>query len=549
MCLNYQGGCPYINSAELLVIGGDMKKNITLKTNFLILPLFWFFTLSICVHNKASLNEGAVLRSTIWRKVQERAKDTVVQVFVQTATFNWLEPYKSPRQGKSCGSGFFIDEQGHLISNFHVIDSAVGIKIQIPSLGKEQFEVTVVGVCPERDIALLKLTDDSCEKITKLLGTLPYLDLGGSDLIVRTQEILALGYPLGQEKIKSTQGIVSGREHLWGESYIQITAALNPGNSGGPSLNTEGKVVGINTARIPTAQNIGYIIPIDDVKSVIKNLYKIKLLRKPILGCEFNYGTSSMVDFLKNPHPGGLYITRVFKDSLLEKAGVLAGDMIYKINGYKIDLYGEISVPWSEDRVPLVALLNRLVLDEPLQIKLYRNGKKKKILLNFSQTTQLPIRMYYPEYEKIDYEIIGGMVIMELTLNHLDVFESNDQDLARYQKRENQYEKQLIITHIFPHSQTQQARVIEVGDVLDEFNTTKVRTLDDLRNCIRKSNGFLTFKTEDKKFIVLLKKAIIADEDRLSKTYFYKKTALISEIEESCTAIAECNDTKHEDLQ
>lgn len=495
-----------------------------------------FFLLSasnnIAIEGERGLGapEVAVERSGVWRQVQDRAKDTVVQVFVQTASFNWLEPYKSPNQNKSCGSGFFIDEDGHIVSNFHVIDDAVDIKIQIPTLGKEQFDVEVVGVCPDRDISLLKLTSESYEKIKTSLGKVPFLEFGSSDQVVRTQEILALGYPLGQEKVKSTQGIVSGREHVWGESYLQITAALNPGNSGGPSLNTSGKVIGINTARIPTAQNIGYIIPIDDVKSVIADLHKVKLLRKPILGCEFNYGTKQLVEYLKNPMPGGLYLRRIYKDSLFEKAGVQAGDMIYEINGYKVDIYGEMNVPWSEDKVPLAALLNRLELDEQLQIIVFRQGKKKEFLIDFSHTNQLPIRTYYPEYEKIDYEIIGGMVIMELALNHLEKLESEDPGLVKYRKRENQYESRLIVTNVFPNSPTQQARVVQVGDILTEVNDIKVATLSDFRNAIVKSDRFLTFKTDDKKLMVLSREAVVAQEDKSAAKYFYKKSALINKI-------------------
>jgi len=471
-----------------------------------------------------------VERSSVWRHVQARAKDTVVQVFVQSASFNWLEPYKSPHQSKSYGSGFFIDEKGHFISNFHVIDAMVGIKIQIPTLGKERFDVDVVGVCPDRDIALLKLTSESYEKIKKALGKIPFLEFGPSDSVVRTQEILALGYPLGQEKVKSTQGIVSGREYVRGESYIQITAALNPGNSGGPSLNTNGKVIGINTARIPTAQNIGYIIPIDDIKSVIDDLHKVNLLRKPFLRCEFNKGTKPMIEFLKNPQPGGLYLARIHKNSLLERAGVQAEDMIYEINGYKVDIYGEMNVPWSEDKVPLAALLNRLKLDEQLRITIFRQGQKKEFLVDFSQTNQLPIRKYYPEYEKIDYEVIGGMVVMELAINHLEKLESVDHDLVKYRKRENQYESRLIVTHIFPNSQAQEARVVGVSDILAEVNGIKVKTLNDFRESIVQSDRFLTFKTEDKKLMVLSSNAVVADEDKIAAKYFYNKSALIDKI-------------------
>jgi serine protease Do len=466
-----------------------------------------------------------------WRKVQQLAKDTVVQLFVHTAAFNWLEPYKSPKQGRAYGSGFFISSDGYIVSNYHVIESAAGVRIQIPSLGKEQLDVNIIGVCPERDLALLKLTDEALREVKKNCGRVPYLTLGDSDEIVRTQELLALGYPLGQEKLKSTQGIVSGRENLWGESYIQITAPLNPGNSGGPSLNVSGKVIGINTARIPAAQNIGYIIPINDVKSVIDDLHKVKLLYKPMLGCEFNLGTKDMVRYLKNPNTGGLYVSRIFKNSLLDVVGLQEGDMVYRINNYDFDLYGETNVPWSEDKVSILTVLNRFNVGEQLQVIAYRKGIKKEVSFRFDLVRPLPIRTCYPEFEKIDYEIIGGMVIMQLAVNHLDRFEEGNSLLTKYTRREAQDEPRLVVTHIFPTSCAQKTRALAPGDIISQINGEQVLTLDTLRNNINRSQEYLTIKTEDKKFVVLNLKNVIRDEDRLAHMYFYKKSSLVQDLQ------------------
>ena len=378
--------------------------------------VFNFFTIELnCknltekINNNSAIadsNNGTVVfeRSKVWRQVQKLSQDTVVQIFVNTASFNWEEPYKTPKQRKTCGSGFFISDQGLIVTNYHVIDEAAGIKIQIPSLGKEQFKINVVGVSPERDIALLKLSNASFKMIQQKLGSVPYLKLGDSDKVFRAQEIMALGYPLGQETLKITQGIVSGREILSNESYIQMTAALNPGNSGGPSLTTAGEGIGINTARIAKAQGVGYIIPINDVKNVIQNLLKIKFLRKAMLGFEFNYSTKNTTNFLSNPLPGGLYLSRIYKNTLLEIAGIKSGDMIYEINGHKVDLYGELNVEWSEDKIPVVALLNRFSLGQKVNMLIYRNGSPLNINFNLNLTDPLPIRFCYPEYEKIDYE-------------------------------------------------------------------------------------------------------------------------------------------------
>lgn len=462
-----------------------------------------------------------------WQRVEHQTKDAIVQVFAQTAEFNWEEPYKTPIQKKAFGSGFFIDEQGYLITNFHVVDQAHAIKIQIPSQGKEQFDAVTIGICPERDIALLKVTNETLARIRSPLNHIPFLKLGDSDKIARTDQIMTFGYPLGQEKLKSGQGVVSGMENIGGDSYIQITAALNPGNSGGPSLDRAGNVIGVNSARISMAQNIGYIIPINDVKNVIQDLKKVKILRKPMLGCEFNYGTRDMVDFLNNPEPGGLYISRVYPQTLLAKAGLCSGDMLYRINGYQLDLYGEANAPWSQDKVPVTALLNRFTLGQKIELVIYRNGKKLIVSFPFQLVEDLPIRKYFPEFEPIDYEVIGGMVIMPLSINHLPLFEEINPLLIKYSQRESQYTPRLIITHIFPSSQAQATRVLASGDIIEAVNGINVRTLKDIRSALAKNKKHMTITTEDRKFAVFSVKKIIDDERLLVKRYRYKKSPVL----------------------
>lgn len=476
------------------------------------------------------------IRATMqWRTIQKKAKNAVVQVFVDSAYFNWEEPYRAPEQNRLRGSGFFINDKGYILTNFHVVDEATSIKIQMPSLGKERFIVDIVGVCPQVDIALLKVNDHALKKIKDKIGEINFLSFGDSDTVVRTQELLSLGYPLGQEKLKSTSGIVSGRERLWGESYIQITVPVNEGSSGGPMLNNAGRVVGMSTATITEAQNVGYIVPINDIKHIVKELYDKKLLRRPQLGCVFSMANDEMISYLGNPGKGGVYVVKAHKGSLIEKAGIKQGDMIYKINDYPIDRYGEVTVPWSEDTVQIGDLLSRFKEKEKIHLLLYRKGEKMEVNIDFVPTEPLPIRVIYPEFEQPDYEMFGGIIIMELRLNHIAHFKEKNPYLITYLSRKKQYKPKLLVTYIFPGSQAKQARTINAGTLIKKVNDKKVRTLKGLREALKgglkqsdknTNERYLTLKSTKGFLTVLSLDKVLRDEDRLAKMYMYDKSKL-----------------------
>lgn len=466
-----------------------------------------------------------------WLDVQQLVKDTVVQVFANVSEFNWLEPYKTPEQSEGAGSGFFINSNGDVVTNYHVVAQAATVQIQIPSFGMERFDAKIVGVSPDRDIALLTLTDEARAKIAERISSIPFLELGDSDEILRSQEVLALGYPLGQTRMKSTLGIVSGRERLGYFGYIQITAPLNPGNSGGPALNAQGKVIGINNRGVMEAQNVGYIIPINEVKSALQDLHKVKLLRKPTLGCIFTVATPEMVRYLGNPGTGGWYIAKVFEDTLLEAVGVKEDDMLYAVNGNRVDIYGEMNVSWSEDKVSLFEYLNRLTIGDTINFLVYRKGERKEFTFKLEHKYLPSVRAIYPEFEPeaTDYEIIGGMVVMQLTINHIGRLISRCPDLVRFGRVEHQHEPSLLITYVQPNSQAHKARVLRAGEIIEAINGEKVTTLDEFRKAALKSSqsGYLTVRTEDKLYGVLALDKIIKDEQTLCNQYFFRKSNLV----------------------
>lgn len=469
-----------------------------------------------------------------WSELQPMVKDTVVQIFAHKAEFNLLEPYKTPNQGESFGSGFFINDMGELVTNAHVIDQAKSLSIQIPSLGKRRFSVEVIGVSPERDLALLRLMSKDFEQVKQALGKIPYLKMGNSDTVRRADEVMALGYPAGQQSLKSTTGVVSGRE----QQMIQISAAINPGNSGGPSLNLKGDVIGVNTMILLNNQNIGYIIPSNEVALFLKQLEnhprdgQVKLLRKPYLGILYNNASEELTKYLNNPLPGGLYVVEAIPGSPLYKAGIKSGDMIYEIDGYPVDLYGDLTVPLSEDKMSIVAYVSRLVLGDNVHMVAYRNSKKLDFNFKFGETELSGIRRIFPGFEHIDYEVIGGMVVMQLSLNHVMMLKQVAPEYEKYMDPKNQFDPALVITHVLPDSPASRARAIGVGAILSEVNGKSVKTLKDLRGVIKDSvkSGYLTVKTTEHIFAALPFDSILKDEPRLSSTYFYPMSQTLKDL-------------------
>lgn len=472
---------------------------------------------------------ATALTSQLWEKLQKNLQDTVVQLHVISSEKNILQPYKVPTPSQCTGSGFIINDQGEIITNAHVANGATCIMVQMPSFGKHQFEVDLVGIMPEKDVALVKLRPDDVAQIVNTLGKMPQLKLGDSDKVVRSQEILALGYPLGQQSLKSTTGVISGRE----SGMIQMSAPINPGSSGGPSLNCMGEVIGINTAGVTSAQNVGYIIAINDLKNVIDQLREGGLVRKPYLGIYQAMATLDLVKSLGNPMPGGTYVVDVLCDSPLYEQ-LKPGDMVYEINGVPVDLYGEMKVDWSEDKITTAEYVSRLKKGQKVCLKIYRKGKPMQFECIFERKKCAPIRHVFTEYEDLEYEIVGGFVIMPLMMNHLPVLMSVATGLSKYADEKNQDKAALIITHVLPNSVAFKERLKLTGSILKTVNGMEVSTLADLRKALEKTKDMINMETTDHILVALDLAKICKTEPELSKNQGYAITKCMQILMKKC---------------
>jgi serine protease Do len=490
-----------------------------------------------------------IMSKSSWRNVEEIVHNKVVQIFVQVAEHDWLQPYRTPTHYQVRGSGFFIDETGKIITNAHVVHEAVQILVVMPN-SKRLMKARIIGIYPERDIALIQIDEADVAFVKEKLGAIPFLSFGDSDLdISLADEVVAIGYPLGQEEsIKITKGIISGRQTINGSQLIQTDTPINQGNSGGPLVNRKGEVIGVNSCGFHArdAQNINYAIPSNDVLKVLPLLQKSKLIHKPFLGVLTIKTNDYLTEYLGNPEPGGCYVAEVIKGSPLEQAGVKQGDMIYKIDDHSVDMYGMVTGKDMQSK-DLGDYIANLRAGDLVTLQIYRNGEEKNITVALAGTDAFPIRYMYPWHEKIDYEVIAGMVVMPLTMNHVKLLAEQAPGLWYYTTINKIHDPVLVITHIFPNSLLASVRTLSEGFTLREVNHMPVRTMDDLRKALKESveTKQLVIKasdtlscSSDNMLLVLPIDAICQEAEELAEIYRYPISQTVRELIQLCTQYA-----------
>jgi S1-C subfamily serine protease len=303
--------------------------------------------------------------------VVENARDAVVSIAVTQLSFSTEEGIVD--QNSNIGTGFIVDSNGIIVTNQHVVSDLESDYVVITSAG-DQYNVVDIERDNTNDIAVLKI--DATE--------LPTLTLGDSNAIIVGQTVIAIGTPLGEYVGSVTTGIVSGLDRdvvastgWFGstaktyENVIQTDAAVNPGNSGGPLLNTSGKVIGVNFATTSGADNIAFALPINVVKDRVEEYRTYGKFIKPYLGVSYQMISDRQALYYENVVAGAL-IVRVDPYGPAQKAGIERGDIIIEFAGEAVDQ-------------SLANLISKKEVGQDVELKVWNNGKERTVTVTLQE--------------------------------------------------------------------------------------------------------------------------------------------------------------------
>jgi S1-C subfamily serine protease len=305
--------------------------------------------------------------------VYKRNIPSVVNVTSRAVTFDFFYGLV-PQEGQ--GSGFVIDKEGHILTNYHVIADARQVEVTMHN--RKKFKATVVGTDPSHDLAVIQIK--ASDLVPAVLGDSRNLQVG--------QKVYAIGNPFGLAGTM-TRGIVSSirpvREPNGAtiDEAIQTDAAINPGNSGGPLMNWHGEVIGINTmilSNVGQNAGIGFAIPINTAKAVLNDLMTLGRVRRPALGVRTVPVSPELADEIGLPVDYGLLVIGVVPGGSADQAGLRAGTERAYLGNIPIMLGGDLIVAIDgekiQDQDDLTQMMNNHRAGDSVKVTIYR-GKKK----------------------------------------------------------------------------------------------------------------------------------------------------------------------------
>ena len=311
--------------------------------------------------------------------------DSVVNITSRAMTFDFFYGLV-PQEGQ--GSGFIIDKEGHILTNYHVIAEARQVEVTLHN--RKKYRATVVGTDRSHDLAVIQI---------KGPGLTPMV-LGDSRNLQVGQKVYAIGNPFGLSGTM-TRGIISSirpvqePDGMQIDEAIQTDAAINPGNSGGPLLNWHGEVIGINTliaSNVGQSAGIGFAIPVNTAKAVLNDLMTLGRVRRPALGVRTIPITPELADQLGLAADNGLLIVQVVSGGAADRAGLHGGTERAYIGNIPIMIGGDLIIAIDgqevQDQQDLSQVMNNHRAGDTVRITIYRGKKKMDVSVTLAEARE-----------------------------------------------------------------------------------------------------------------------------------------------------------------
>ncbi len=311
--------------------------------------------------------------------------DSVVNITSRAVTFDFFYGL-TPQEGQ--GSGFIIDKEGHVLTNYHVIADARQVEVTLHN--RKKYRATVVGTDRSHDLAVIQIKGS--EFTPMVLGDSRNLQVG--------QKVYAIGNPFGLAGTM-TRGIISSirpvqePDGMQIDEAIQTDAAINPGNSGGPLLNWRGEVIGINTmiaSNVGQSAGIGFAIPVNTAKAVLNDLVTLGRVRRPALGVKTIPITPELADQMGLAADNGLLIVQVVPGGAADRAGLRGGSERAYLGNIPIMVGGDLIVAIDgqeiADQQSLGQIMNNHRAGDTVRITIYRAKKKLEVSVTLGEARE-----------------------------------------------------------------------------------------------------------------------------------------------------------------
>lgn len=392
--------------------------------------------------------------STVTREMEELLKNPLFEQFFGPYYRQYQNaPRKYIQHGQ--GSGFIISPEGLILTNNHVVDNADIIRVTLAD--RREFTAERVGADPQTDVALLKINNPAAAP------ELPVLPLGDSSTLEAGEWVIAIGNPFGLNQTVTTGSVSATGRNSIGltqyENFIQTDAAINPGNSGGPLLNTNGEVVGINTALFSSnggAMGIGFAIPINAARTIKQQLQQFGHVTRGWLGTVVQELNPDLAATFNLQSTAGVLVSQVDPSSPAAIAGIHPGDVIKKLDNIPVNTISDL-----RNSVGMLSPGTRIL------IAVARDREEKLIPVTIGERGVNP-----------------GQALPQISVGPRSNFTSlglSLQELSDNTSLQHGYQpgSGLLITNVVPGSPAARAG-IEPGQLVEEINRRKVKKLSDL---------------------------------------------------------------------